>query len=98
MSKSIIQTERECYICAKLGFHTYKNLQEHHFIPGVAKRKLCESDGLKAFLCVYHHNEVHSADSKWMNELKKEAQIRYMEYYGKSIDEFRSRYGKSYLT
>ena len=95
--KSIIQTERECYICAKLGFHTYKNLHEHHFIPGIAKRRLCEADGLKAFLCVYHHTEVHSANSKWMNELKKEAQIRYMEYYEKSVDEFRERYGKSYL-
>lgn len=97
MAKSIIQTERECYICAKLGFHTYKNLEEHHFIPGIAKRRLCEADGLKAFLCQYHHREVHSADSKWMNPLKKEAQIRYMEYYGRSEDEFRSRYGKSYL-
>jgi hypothetical protein len=32
-----------------------------------------------------------------MPELKKEAQIRYMEYYEKSVDEFRERYGKSYL-
>lgn len=97
MAKSIMQTERECYICNKLGFTTTRNLEEHHFIPGTAKRSLCEHDGLKAYLCEYHHREVHSANSKWMNALKKEAQTRYMEYYGKSIDEFRKRYDKSYL-
>lgn len=95
--KSIMQTERECYICAKLGFHTYKYLEEHHFIHGVANRRLAEADGLKAFLCKYHHQALHDK-GEHDKELQKEAQIRYMEYYGKSEDEFRSRYGKSYLT
>ena len=97
MPKSIMQDERECYICAKLGFHTYKNLEEHHFIPGIARRALSEADGLKAYLCPYHHREVHSSGSKWMPELKKEAQIRYMEYYEKGVDEWIKRYGKSFL-
>lgn len=97
MAKSIMQTERECYICAKLGFHTYKNLEEHHFLHGRSLRRLAEADGLKAFLCPYHHREVHSADSKWDKELQREAQIRYMEYYEKSEDEFRERYIKSRL-
>lgn len=95
--KSIMQTERECYICAKLGFHTTKNLHEHHFLHGTACRKLADQDGLKGWLCSYHHAQVHDTNSKWDKELQKEAQLRYMEYYEKSVDDFRKRYIRSYL-
>ena len=97
MAKSIMQTERECYICAKLGFHTTENLEEHHFLHGTANRRCAEADGLKGFLCHYHHSQVHDTDSEWDKILQKEAQIRYMEYYERSVDEFRERYFKSYI-
>ena len=96
MSKSIMQTEKECYICRKLGFDTTRNLEEHHVLHGTANRKIAESDGLKVFLCHYHHRQLHDMGA-WDRELQEEAQFKYMEYYGKSIAEFRSRYGKSYL-
>lgn len=96
MSKSIMQDEEECYICRKLGFHTYKNLEEHHFIHGFANRRLAEADGLKAYLCKYHHTALHDK-GEHDKELQKEAQIRWMEYYERSIDEWIKRYGKSFL-
>lgn len=96
MQKSIMQNERECYICAKLGFHTYKNLDEHHCIHGFANRKLAERDGLKLYLCRYHHTALHDK-GEWDKELQKEAQIRWMEVYERGVDEWISRYGKSFL-
>ena len=96
MAKSIVQSEEECYICAKLGFHTYKYLEYHHMLHGVANRKLADKDGLTCFLCKYHHSALHDK-GEWDKELQKEAQIRYMEYYEKSVDEFIKRYGKNYL-
>lgn len=94
--KSIIQDDNVCYICKKMGFDT-PGPEEHHMLHGNANRRLAEKDGLKCQLCSYHHKIVHDTNSEWDKKLQKEAQIRYMEYYEKSVDEFRERYGKNYL-
>lgn len=57
MSKSIMQTKKECYVCG-----TTFNLHSHHVLFGTANRKLAEQDGLKVYLCWEHHegtNGVH---------------------------------------
>ena len=95
--KSIMQDDQCCYICKKLGYYTYKYLELHHALHGFANRRLADKDGLTVWLCKYHHTALHDK-GEHDKELQKEAQVRWMEYYEKSIDEFRSRYGKSYLT
>ena len=96
--KSIMQDseDRRCYICKKLGFDTYRYIELHHCLHGNANRRLADKDGLWVYLCKYHHTALHDK-GEWDKELQKEAQIRYMEYYEKSVDEFIKRYGKSYL-
>lgn len=57
MSKSIIQTEKECFIC-----RTTRNLHEHHIFYGTANRRMSERYGMKVWLCQEHHtgqNGVH---------------------------------------
>ena len=48
--KSIIQSERECFICGS------PYVEEHHIFGG-AYRKKSEQYGLKVFLCHCDHNE-----------------------------------------
>ena len=57
MSKSIIQTEKECYICRRwYTVKTTRGLEEHHILPG-PRRSFSEQHGLKVWLCHQHHNE-----------------------------------------
>lgn len=93
--KSILQTQKECYIC---GTTTW--LEEHHIFEGTANRKLSEKYGLKIFLCHKHHNEppdgIHF-DSWLRDRIKRESQIKFMEHYNKTADEFRIIFGKNYI-
>ena len=71
MSKSIVQREKECYICRYLaGEQEYygelpsTGLHRHHIMFGTANRKKSERYGLWIYLCVAHHeygpDAVHS--------------------------------------
>ena len=44
--KSILQTDRVCYLCARVV-----DLEKHHIFAGVANRKLSEKYGLWVWLC-----------------------------------------------
>ena len=94
--KSIIQNKKECFECM-----SYSNLEEHHIFFGVANRKLSEKDGLKVWLCPYHHRGtkgVHGKDGHILDMyLKSIAQIAYMQKYNKTKEEFIQRYGKNYI-
>ena len=94
MAKSILQTEKDCFICGSQRW-----LEEHH-VFGAGCRKLSEKYGLKVYLCHNCHNEppngVHF-NAENSNELKAHAQEVAMEHYGWSIDEFRQIFGKNYL-
>lgn len=92
--KSILQQEKECYIC-----HTTQGLELHHVINGVANRKKSDADGLTLWLCHRHH--TGSKYSVHMNQeldliLKKKAQLVWERKYG-DREAFIKRYGKSYL-
>ena len=50
--KSIIQKNKECYLCGST-----QNLECHHLMHGVANRKLADKFGLKVWLCSYHHRD-----------------------------------------
>ena len=71
MSKSIIPTQKECYICRYLaapqgyyGALPSAGLHKHHIMFGIANRKKSEHFGLWVYLCVPHHeygpDAVHS--------------------------------------
>ena len=93
--KSIMQTEKECYIC-----DTTKWLEEHHVFEGTANRKLSEKYGLKIYLCHRHHNEPPNGihfDKLLRDRIKKQAQIKFMKYYNKTEDDFIKIFGKNYL-
>ena len=95
MKKSIICNDQRCYICG-----TTANLHKHHVMYGSANRKKSEEDGLWVYLCGYHHNL--SNDGVHFNKqldktLKNHAERKWMEYYGKSEQDFIKRYGKSYI-
>lgn len=95
MSKSIIQTDKVCYLC---GRHCW--LEEHHVYNGNPNRRLSEKYGLKVWLCHWCHNEppngVHF-NAKANTHLKETAQQKAMEYYGWTKDQFRKIFGKNYL-
>ena len=55
MAKSILQSERECYLCRKwYNLHTTRGLEEHHILFGRGRRELSERYGLKVWLSLIH--------------------------------------------
>lgn len=49
MAKSIIQTEKECYICRRwYNVRTTRGMEEHHVITGPL-RPFAERNGLKVW-------------------------------------------------
>ena len=95
MAKSIIQAEKECFMCGSQQW-----LEDHHIFNNYANRKLSEKYGLKVWLCHYCHNErpngVHH-NAERMRYLKATGQKKAMEHYGWTVDEFRKIFGKNYL-
>ena len=90
--ESIIQTKDKdcCFICGQWATET------HHCIHGTANRKIADKDGLTVRLCHRCHTLLHDKGNM-DKELQRIAQARWMEHYGKSEEDFRRRYGKSYL-
>lgn len=90
--KSIIHKDNTecCFICGQWATDT------HHCIHGTANRKLADKDGLTVRLCHTCHKNLHDKGN-FKRELQRIAEARWMEYYGKSEEEFRERYGKSYI-
>lgn len=87
--KSIIQDEKECYICG-----TNLNLHNHHIFPGNGYRKNSDKEGLTVYLCQYHHEYVHH-DFNAMLELQKIAQREFEK--NKTREEFIRLFTKSVL-
>lgn len=93
--KSIISNNKYCFIC---GIN--QGLHKHHIIHGSANRKKSDEDGLWIYLCGKHHNlsneGVHNNKNLDLS-LKKMAEKRWLEFYGKSEEDFIKRYGKTYI-
>lgn len=97
--KSIIQTEKECFLCKKyFGESVTQGLHEHHVCEGWANRRVSERLGLKVWLCPPHHNMsdhgVHFNPEIGV-ELKKIAQRKYEETH--SREEWMAEIGRNYL-
>lgn len=91
---SLLQKQKQCYVCGtKINIHT------HEVYFGKNRQKSIK-DGCCIYLCGNHHNQSnqgvhfnHELDMK----LKKEMEVAWLEYYNKTIQDFRERYGRSYL-
>ena len=100
MSKSKMHAkDGTCYICQKLyGDYGTKTVEEHHVFGGCNRRK-SERDGLKVYLCIPHHREgrdaahISAITAAYLHAAGQAA----FEAAGHSREEFRERYGKSYL-
>lgn len=95
--ESIIQKNRECFLCGKNG--SMDPLEEHH-IYGGANRKHSEKYGLKVWLCgnSCHRNgplSVHRNRER-SDKIKAIAQAKWEETYG-NRDEFLRIFGRNYL-
>lgn len=91
--KSIIQTEKKCYVCGCTGY-----VEEHHIFHGTANRKKSERHGLKVWLCYLHHRDsivgVHF-NSDLDRKLKEVAQTEFEKQHSRK--EFMAEFGKNYL-
>lgn len=93
MRKSILQKNKECYICGR------PDVDVHHVFYGTANRRLSDEDGCIVYLCREHHTGdigIHF-NPELDAMIKKECQIAWMRANEKSVEEFRFRFGKSYL-
>ena len=78
----------------------FEGLHKHHIFGGSPNRKHSDEDGLVIFLRPEDHNMsdrgIH-ANREFDLYAKRKAQLRWMEFYGKTEEQFRKRYGKSWL-
>ena len=91
--KSVLQKEKECFVCKKRQVH------EHHIFMGTSNRKKSEQYGYKVFLCPHHHNM--SDEGVHFNKpldlsLKAMAQKHFEKNHGSRAD-FIKEFGKSWL-
>lgn len=88
LRKSIIQKKPYCFECG-----TSQNLQEHHCLYGI-NRKKADIDGLTVLLCAKCHFNLHNN----RNGLAKKYQIIAQRAYVKknSFDKYMQRYGRNY--
>lgn len=87
--KSIMQSNPvTCYICGSC-----RDLTTHHVMHGSANRKKADEDGLTVKLCWKCHSDLHDKglEDKW---LQREGMRKWMQYYSKTEEDFRKRYGK----
>lgn len=96
---SIIQKDKEhCFLCG--GNNVIEPLDKHH-IFGASNRSKSEQYGLTIYL---HHSKCHifgrgsvHQNAEANKAVKEIAQKRAMGYYGWTVNEFISIFGKSYL-
>ena len=92
MGKSIMQTDRACYICGRLD-----GLERHHVMAG-SNRKLSETYGLWFYVCHKHHTDPREGVqyNKELNlKAKQDAQMAFQKYYGRKL--WMQLFRKNYL-
>ena len=74
-------------------------LVKHHVFGG-ANRKISEEDGLFIYLTPEMHNmsdySIHF-NQPFMDYAQAKGQVAWMEYYGRTKEQFIERYGRSYI-
>ena len=80
-----------CYLCGFRG-----DLVRHEVFHGPNRQK-SKALGCWVHLCPRCHGELHSRRPEWDWQLRRIGQIRVMAEYEWSTDDFRRRFGKSYV-
>ena len=90
--KSIMQQEKECYICGGT-----LNLHNHHIYFGHGKRSISDKHGFTVWLCWEHHEGKTGVHLNREIDLlvKKNCQLKY-ESTGHSTEEFIKLIGRNY--
>lgn len=91
--KSIIQSEKECFVCK-----TTYGLHEHHIFEGTGRRKQSEKYGMKIWLCGRHHNLSNEGvhfNKELDLRIKRIAQKKFEETY-KDLD-FIKIFGRNFI-
>lgn len=100
MAKSIIQANRECWMCRRLyNLRTTKGLEVHHVICGRGRRALSEQYGLTVYLCPLHHRTGNYAVHKNLPArmcLQRRAQRAFEARYGHEA--WMQHFGADYLS
>lgn len=94
---SIIQKEKECYLCRMdLGMTNVQNLELHHCMNAF-NRKKSDEDGLTVWLCGWHHDLLHDTDASLATRLKAIAEQAWIDAGNGDVDEWIKRYSKNYI-
>ena len=80
-----------CFLCCKTG-----DLARHEVFHG-SNRQKSKALGCWVLLCPECHAKLHAKDSTIDWSLKQVAQQIAMDNYGWTVDDFRIRFGRSYL-
>lgn len=100
--ESLLQNKesRICYLCAKGGDYSWKQVLEEHHIFGGPNRHLSEEYGLKVYICP----ECHRTSARAVHQDPAGEANRYLQAEGqKAFEEnflelsFREIFGKNYL-
>ena len=97
---SVIQREKECFLCGNTLTYGMNGLEDHHVFFGHGNRSVSEKYGLKVWLCGHrcHRYGKNAAHQNRETDvyLKRVAQRVYEEKYGTREDFIRD-FGRSYL-
>ena len=95
--------EEKCIMPPSKYYQTYRFpcSERHEVFEGTTgNRKKSIKDGLVIFLTPEMHrtgkHAIHKDYNYWL-EVKKIAEQRWCEYYNKTTEDFRERYGRNYL-
>lgn len=99
-AQSIMQSEKECYLC-RIFFEqsNVRDLEVHHCLHGTANRRRADELGMWVWLCPGHHRTASDAvhrDAQIDLGVKKLAQAAFENKLG-TREEFLKTFGKSYL-
>jgi hypothetical protein len=81
-----------CHRCGRMG-----DLVRHEVFHGIKNRKTSKALGAWVYLCPDCHNELHNLNPKLDWDLKRTSQLKVMAAYDWSIEDFRERFGRSYV-
>ena len=88
MAKSILQSQKECFVCRRwYNVKTVRGLEEHHVLTGPL-RSFAEQQGLMVWLCHRPHNQPGFSahfDPALAQQLKCYAQQRFEETYTSGV-------------
>lgn len=91
-SQSIMNTVKgTCFICG-----CNQGVERHHVFSGHPNRQKSEADGVWIWICRACHQGIHDHNEGEL-ALKREAQRVWMKAYRKTEEDFRDRFGKSFL-